>query len=111
MIKRFVLLSLVSLTPIVSAVADNDPHVAAAGAMAQGQAAAAHADSALDEATKQSETAMADAKKQINDAMNRIDNAKAAGAAKKAAVPGDTKAAVNAGAAQLDAAAAAHAKH
>jgi hypothetical protein len=54
---------------------------------------------------------MADAKKQINDAMNRIDNAKAAGAAKEGAVAGDAKAAVDAGAAQLDAAAAAHAKH
>jgi hypothetical protein len=106
MIKRFLVVTLVSLTPMVSALADNNPHAAAGDAVAQGHAAMADANSQLGEANKQAEAAMADAKKQMDAAMGRIDNAKAATEAKKTKVIGDSKAAVNAGTAQVGAAAA-----
>jgi hypothetical protein len=111
MIKRIMVVALVSLMPILSAVADNDPHAAAADAMGKGQSAMQQANAQLDQANKQADAAMADAKKQVDDAMGRIDGAKAAGDAKKAKAINDSHAAMKAGSAQADAVAAAHSKH
>jgi len=115
MVKNLVVLSFACAVPVLGAVADN--HGFAADAGAQGQAAMKQSETQLDAAGKQVDAAMADAKKQLEGAAAQgahgqavLDGKKAMADAnaRQAKAMNDSHAAMKAGAAQVDAAAANH---